>query len=465
MAKTGTPSSQDGMDGQALTLLDELRPRAEQVSPDFAYFSGLMDLLDHEQFGVNTVAHALARAGAVADARRLVARVKSSSRRGPLRGVALGLAERGDADAARQAARELPATGLFAAKKTLVEVGHALACRGDFAEAIRTAEGVEDAEASARALERIAMMQAEVPVGNFANDRVMPERRYGHSFADAEWLCNHAARRDQRVRSAFVQTLRRALERARAIPKAGDKYQVLDFLIRDLSWAGDAEGAVLAAQAHENAAQQGKLLVRAVEGLTGRGDFDAAEQVANGIPGKASRTAALAKVAAGREHGYKDEARPYPPEPWQTMLEYCEKDPARPDDRLTGLLHLIWLRLQLGEATKGLLAALLRVRRALTEGDAAIKEARLQRDEIQWADNTGKWNGKILDKGEAGIAVTRQVRLCRIAWAQVLAGDLAAARETVALIPEGDLRACGLALVLSGYLEYQERLRFARGAV
>ncbi len=329
MARTAATKSRAGGDDQTQALLDELRPLAEKVSPDFTYFSGLMDLLEHEQLGVSTVAHALARVGAVEDARRLVTRVKSSARRGPLRAVALALAERGDADAARQTAREIPATGLFAAKKTLVEVGHALGCRGDFAEAIKTVEALEDAELSARALERVALLQAEIEVGNFANVRVVSERRSGHSTVDANWLCNQAARRGQGIRSPFVQTLRRAVERARAISKSGDKYPVLEFLTRDLAWAGDAEGAVQAAQAHEGAAQQGKLLVVAAEALAGRGDFDAAEQVAAGIKGKASRTTAVNKVAAAREHGYQDEARPYSPEPWEELLECCEEEEAR----------------------------------------------------------------------------------------------------------------------------------------
>src|SRR5258707_761228 len=84
-------------------VLEELRQLAQEFDPQTMFFSARMDLL---HLDTDTVAYALARAGAVEDARRLIERVKSSSRRGPLRAVALALAARGEADAARQAARE-----------------------------------------------------------------------------------------------------------------------------------------------------------------------------------------------------------------------------------------------------------------------------------------------------------------------------------------------------------------------
>src|SRR5262245_47588047 len=98
----------------ARAVLDQLRPLAEAMDPEFAFVSGRMKpefpsfagRADMLRLDLAVVIHALARAGATGDVHRALDRVKSSSRRGPLRAIALAQAERGEADAARQTARE-----------------------------------------------------------------------------------------------------------------------------------------------------------------------------------------------------------------------------------------------------------------------------------------------------------------------------------------------------------------------
>src|SRR5690242_12851851 len=151
MAKPRTPAGRLVENEAARALLDELRPRAGTVDPEFSFNSAYMEF----QLDMATVTHALARAGALADARAALARVKKSSQRGPLRAIALAQAERGEAEAARQTARELPPTGKPSARSTLIELVEVQARCGDFDGAAQAAEELEDAEESARTLANV----------------------------------------------------------------------------------------------------------------------------------------------------------------------------------------------------------------------------------------------------------------------------------------------------------------------
>jgi hypothetical protein len=118
-------------------VLEELRGRADTMDPDFMFSSGRMAYL---RLGPETVVHALAQAGAADDARRLIGRVKKPARRGPLRALAVALAERGEAEAAREAALELPPKGKpFSARDTLLDLVEIQARRGDFDGAVAEA--------------------------------------------------------------------------------------------------------------------------------------------------------------------------------------------------------------------------------------------------------------------------------------------------------------------------------------
>jgi hypothetical protein len=228
-------------------VVDDLRSRADTMDVEFSFFSGRMHPF---QLHVCTVVHSLARAGAADDARRLLSCVKSSSRRGSLSALALAQAERGEADAARQTALEIPAVGKPSAQCTLVEIANILARRGDFAEAVRTAKELADAEKSARTLAHLAQLQAEVEVGNFANVRTVPESDSDYSWVGMAKLYSAAGSRGGVATTAWANTLRQAIERARAITKASNRSETLDTLVHNLAWAGDVEGAVLAARAN-----------------------------------------------------------------------------------------------------------------------------------------------------------------------------------------------------------------------
>src|SRR5262249_26462371 len=124
-----TRSSKTGSKDQGLmrTVLEELQNLAGTMDPDFSFFSGSMSGIMHTfRLGPATVVHGLARVGAVEDARALIARVKSSSRRAPLRALAVALAERGEAAAARKAALGLPASRPDCAWRAPFQGAHAL---------------------------------------------------------------------------------------------------------------------------------------------------------------------------------------------------------------------------------------------------------------------------------------------------------------------------------------------------
>jgi len=437
------------------TVLDELRPLAEGMDPTFTFNSGCLELF---QLDLATLAHALTRAGAVADARRVVSRGKGLPARAALRAIALAQAERGEGEAARQTALELPTSGPCSARKTLVEVIHALARSGDCAGAVRMAEELDDSDESAWNLASLAKLQAEVEVGNFASARAVPEPYTNYSWVGMADLFNRAGRQRPAAATAWGQTLRRAIERARAIPNAGARSKTLETVVHNLAWAGDVEGSVLAARANEGTARQEKALVTVVAGLAGLGNFEAAEQGVAAIKGKGARAEALAKIARVREGMIDCEA--LPDEPWGDVLTYAE-GLNNSDERLTWIAKMITFRPLLNEAATAVLAALLRVRQALTGGDKDIRAAGLSRRELLAVDCRHVLKGKNLEPGEQAVAAVRAARLGHIAGMQALAGDLAAAVESAGQIQEEAFRACALALALSGHHEFQQRQRYA----
>jgi hypothetical protein len=144
-----------------------------------------------------------------------------------------------------------------------------------------------------------------------------------------------------------------------------------------LAWFGDTEGALLAARSAEGTAGQEKALMRVVEALAGHGNVEAAERLAAGLKGKGPRKDAEARIASARAGNIARE--PAADCTWQEMLTSAEQRDDQ-DDRLAAAVTYITPHLLGTDARRGLTAALLRVRQALTDGGQAIKAARLSRD-------------------------------------------------------------------------------------
>src|SRR6185369_724211 len=103
------------------------------------------------------------------------------------------------------------------------------------------------------------------------------------------------------------------------------------------------------------------------------------------------------------------------------------------------------------DGRRAVLAALDLVRQALTTGGKAIRTASLAADELTLPSggrSQFKWRVK-LPADEKDLEATRLARLCRIAGAQSVTGDLAAGAETASQVVDGDFKACALALALS----------------
>jgi hypothetical protein len=264
----------------------------------------------------------------------------------------------------------------------------------------------------------------------------------------------------RRGRSGATQTLYRALERAKAISANSERSLQLEVVAHRLAWYGDTEGALRTAWSAVGTVGQEKALVWVVQALAGRGDLAAAEPLAAELKSKKPRQYAeswLAHARAGEFLGRE----PLAQDTWDGLLAYAEQSDD-PDDRLNMLVGFIDRHMLTADAGRELSAALLRVRRAMAEGGKAIKAARLRTDLVTtpvYASEV-KWRGQ--KPGAArDVAAQKLARLCRIAGAQAMIGDLSAALETAGLIEDGDFRACALALVLSGWLEGQARLRYA----
>jgi hypothetical protein len=251
------------------------------------------------------------------------------------------------------------------------------------------------------------------------------------------------------------------MERAKVLPAKAERSFQLEVVAHRLAWYGDTEGALLAARSAEGTVGRENALVRVIQALAERGDLAAAERLAAELKGKGPRKDAeswLAHARAGEFLGRE----PLEVWAWDDLLAQAEES-NDPDDRLNDLVGFIDRHLLTADAGRALLAALLRVRRAVAEGGKAIKAAKLATDLVMTAVYSCevKWRGQ--KPGAArGVAAQKLARLCRIAGAQALLGDLPAALETVELIEGGDFRACALGLVLSGWLEGRDRLRYAQ---
>jgi len=196
-----------------------------------------------------------------------------------------------------------------------------------------------------------------------------------------------------------------------------------------------------------------------VEALAGRGELEAAERLASGLKGKEPKRTAEARIANARTGIIS--RQPADAWSWDQMLAAAEQA-TDPDDRLTSMIKFITLHMLPADAGPGLLAALLRVRRALTEGGKAMDAAGLDPERVTASPYSPPVHWRGMSPGpERDAAVLRLVRLCRIAGAQALIGNLAAAVATAALVEDPDFRAGTLALLLSGHLESLERQRYA----
>jgi hypothetical protein len=198
-------------------------------------------------------------------------------------------------------------------------------------------------------------------------------------------------------------------------------------------------------------------VVKVIAALAGRCDFAAAEQLAVDINGKAARAEALTQIAAAKERGGGTIGEPFPGQRWDNVLADAESK-EHPDERLNRIAEHVAFHPYPKDGRKTVAAALLHLREALAGGDDAIRAAGLSPEGMKSEDCPGQLKGRRKREGAASEYV-QAARLCRIAEALGTLGDFAAGAETAARIHDEDFRASALALALSGYFEFQERLR------